>query len=150
MNVLSTHPAGAAPGGPAAQQPATTPSPLSRSNSAVNSEIIYEVNLSVPAEKGAPYRDYLKTFCQKTCHEVDGFTGVQIFTQPKPPGLHWLSEEGVKKEYLTVHYHVASQMHLDMYLADHQPRVAETDTDVWNHLVTSRRILRLSFSNIEG
>ncbi|TPX61490.1 hypothetical protein PhCBS80983_g01091 [Powellomyces hirtus] len=128
----------------------TTPSPLSRSNSAATAPIIYEINLSVPADKYAGYLEYLTNFVKQTCGEIDGFTGAQVFTQPKPVGLHWLSEEGSAKAYLTVHYHVASQIHLDLYLKDHQHRVAEADQAKWEHLVTSRRILRLNFSTIEG
>ncbi|KNC96151.1 uncharacterized protein SPPG_08539 [Spizellomyces punctatus DAOM BR117] len=128
----------------------TAPAPLSRQSSAANSPIIYEVNLSVPKDRCSDYLTYLADFTRGVCSEVQGFTGVQIFTQPKPVGLHWLSEEGDSKAYVTVHYHVASQMDLDLYLKDHQERVAVADQSKWGHLVTSRRILRLTFSTIDA
>ncbi|KAI8824047.1 uncharacterized protein EV422DRAFT_564753 [Fimicolochytrium jonesii] len=133
-------------------QLSTSPSPptplLRRTSTSSTSPIIYEVNLSVPAALATGYADYLTEFTRGICSEVHGFTGVQIFTQPKPVGLHWLSEEGGAKAYFTVHYHVASQMDLDTYLATHQQRVSEADKERWQHLVTSRRILRLFHSSI--
>ncbi|KAI9098576.1 hypothetical protein DFS34DRAFT_618007 [Phlyctochytrium arcticum] len=128
----------------------TPPTNRSRRNSAANSPIIYEVNLSVSKSHISEYMAYLRDFTQKTCREINGFTGVQIFSQPKPVGLHWLSEEGDAKSYVTVHYHVNSQNDLDAYLKEHQERVASADQEKWGHLVTSRRILRLAFSNIEA
>ncbi|KAJ3294418.1 hypothetical protein HK104_003593 [Borealophlyctis nickersoniae] len=160
-------------------QSRSSSAPLLRQASEIaNSAIIYEVNLSVPKLKADAYLAYLRTFTKEVCvlklgyawadstgnainsvasvvvlttiPRVSGFTGVQVFSQPKPVGLHWLSEEeGEAKAYFTVHYHVESQMHLDVYLAAHQERIAETDQKEWGFLVTSRRILRLQYSTIE-
>ncbi|KAI9208988.1 uncharacterized protein BJ171DRAFT_172759 [Polychytrium aggregatum] len=99
------------------------PSPLSRergSSFSLTTPIIYEVNLSVPKQLSSGYIEYLRAFTKETCSTVDGFTSAQVFSQPKPVGLHWLSEEGDAKAYYTVHYHVESQEHLDRYLQLHQ------------------------------
>ncbi|KAJ3056542.1 hypothetical protein HK097_006175 [Rhizophlyctis rosea] len=135
--------------------PSDRPQTLSRQASEVaNSAIIYEVNLSVPKDKADDYVLWLRGFTKEVCATIDGFTGVQVFTQPKPVGLHWLSEEGAAKvlliqAYFTVHYHIDSQQQLDAYLNDHQERVAEAEQRRFQFLVTSRRILRLQFSTIE-
>ncbi|KAJ3034747.1 hypothetical protein HDV00_004725 [Rhizophlyctis rosea] len=126
------------------------PRTLVRQASAVaNSAIIYEINLSVPRDKADDYMLWLRGFTKDVCATIDGFTGVQVFSQPKPVGLHWLSEEGDAKAYFTVHYHVDSQQQLDAYLAQHQERIAEAEQRRFQFLVTSRRILRLQFSTIE-
>ncbi|KAI8799856.1 hypothetical protein BJ742DRAFT_780919 [Cladochytrium replicatum] len=106
------------------------------------SAIIYEVNLSVAKEKSEEYTEWLRTFTKSVVDDVDGFTACDLFSQPKPPGLHWLSEEGVEKAYFTVHYHVQSPEHLEAYLKNHQPRVAHAQEERFGFLVTSRRILR--------
>jgi hypothetical protein len=104
--------------------------------------IIYEVNLSVPEEKATGYQQWLATFTQSVCDTVQGFTHAIVYSQPKPEGLHWLSEEK-GKVYFTVHYHVNSQQHLQDYLDRHQDRVAHEEETKWNYVVLSRRILKL-------
>ncbi|KAJ3331484.1 hypothetical protein HDU76_003041 [Blyttiomyces sp. JEL0837] len=116
--------------------PVTT---LHRSSSA----IIYEVNLSVPKEHAAEYVDYLRDFTKNVVKTVEGFTGAEVYSQPKPVGLHWLSEEGDVKSYFVVHYHCRSEEYLNKYLTEHQERLSNQDQNKWNFLVTSRRILRL-------
>ncbi|KAJ3070737.1 hypothetical protein HDU98_006236 [Podochytrium sp. JEL0797] len=107
--------------------------------------IVYEVNLSVPKENARAYLQYLTGLTSNVCKTVDGFTGVSVFTQPKPSGLHWLSEEGDSKVYIVVHYRIDSEDHLNSYLADKQDALAHLDQDRWKFLVISRRILRLQF-----
>ncbi|KAG0006428.1 hypothetical protein BGZ65_008187 [Modicella reniformis] len=68
-----------------------------------------------------------------------------VFRQPKPYGLHWLSEEGNNKTYITVHYVIESQEHLDSYLKNEQPEVAVAEQDQFEFLVTSRRTLSIVF-----
>ena len=109
--------------------------------------IIYEVNLSVPKEFSTEYQEWLKDFTQNLCDTVDGFTHAIVYSQPKPQGLHWLSEEK-EKSYFTVHYHVDSQQHLEVYLDRHQDRVAHVEEERWKYLVISRRILKLQSSTL--
>ncbi|KAF9956383.1 hypothetical protein BGZ70_009915 [Mortierella alpina] len=88
--------------------------------------LVYEVNLSVPREKVEEYIDWLR-----------GFT--------KAYGLHWLSEEGNNKTYITVHYVIESQAHLEAYLEKEQPAVAAAEQERFEFLVTSRRTLSVVF-----
>jgi len=60
-------------------------------------------------------------------------------------GLHWLSEEGNDKTYLTVHYVVASKAELDKYLEKYQAEVASAEQQRFDFLVTSRRTLSVVF-----
>jgi hypothetical protein len=55
--------------------------------------------------------------------------------------LHWLSEEGNAKTYITVHYVIDSQAHLEEYLKCDQPAVAAAEQDRFEFVVTSRRTL---------
>ncbi|KAG0345392.1 hypothetical protein BG004_003756 [Podila humilis] len=68
-----------------------------------------------------------------------------VFSQPKPHGLHWLSEEGNDKTYLTVHYIVASRPELDTYLEKYQAEIASAEQQRFDFLVTSRRTLSVVF-----
>ncbi|KAG0221080.1 hypothetical protein BGX31_010202 [Mortierella sp. GBA43] len=88
--------------------------------------LVYEVNLSVPQDKVEGYLDWLR-----------GFT--------KAYGLHWLSEEGNNKTYITVHYVIESQEHLQSYLDNEQPKVAVAEQEQYQFLVTSRRTLSVVF-----
>ncbi|RKO87392.1 hypothetical protein BDK51DRAFT_32254 [Blyttiomyces helicus] len=101
---------------------------MSSPSSPTPSAIIYEVNLSVPKSKDAAYIEYLKEFTTGLVRTVAGFTNVQA--------------------YFTVHYHIESQDHLDAYLRDHQEHFASAEQEKWEFLVTSRRILRLQFSDL--
>ncbi|KAI9329617.1 hypothetical protein BDR26DRAFT_939226 [Obelidium mucronatum] len=114
--------------------------------SAGTSPIIYEINLSVPKEKARAYLDYLTTFTKNVCATVEGFTKCNVFTQPKPTGLYWLSEEGDSKVYLVVHYHIDSEQHLNAYLETKQDAMAKQDQEKWGFLVINRRILRLQLT----
>ncbi|KAK9685401.1 hypothetical protein K7432_015507 [Basidiobolus ranarum] len=105
--------------------------------------LIYEVNLSVPKDKYEDYLGWLSAFVRNTCESVDGFISVNVFNQPKPAGLFWLSEEGDSKIYLTVHYTIQSQEHLETYLEKEQPEVAKAEYDRFHYLVTSRRVLKV-------
>jgi hypothetical protein len=107
-----------------------------------NFKIIYEVNLSIPTAKAQEYQQWLSTFTQQVCDTVEGFTLAIVYSQPKPEGLYWLSEEK-DKSYFTVHYHVDSHQHLQDYLDQHQSKVAHEQEQFWGYLVTSRRILKL-------
>lgn len=60
-------------------------------------------------------------------------------------GLHWLSEEGNAKTYITVHYVLQSQAYLEEYLAKQQPSVASAEQERFQFLVTSRRTLSVVF-----
>jgi hypothetical protein len=113
-------------------------------------KIIYEVNLSISKEKAFDYQQWLQTFTQEVCETIDGFTHAIVYSQPKPVGLHWLSEEK-EKDYFTVHYHVDSQQHLEDYLDRHQNSIAHAQESIWGYLVISRRILKLqSATRIKG
>ncbi|KAF9287851.1 hypothetical protein BGZ68_001200 [Mortierella alpina] len=94
--------------------------------------LVYEVNLSVPREKEQVGR-------------IPGFLSSMVFRQPKPYGLHWLSEEGNNKTYITVHYVIESQAHLEAYLEKEQPAVAAAEQERFEFLVTSRRTLSVVF-----
>ncbi|KAF9903988.1 hypothetical protein BX616_001443 [Lobosporangium transversale] len=94
--------------------------------------LVYEVNLSVPREK-------------EQVERIPGFLSSMVFRQPKPYGLHWLSEEGNNKTYITVHYVIESQAHLEQYLAKEQPTVAAAEQERFEFLVTSRRTLSVVF-----
>jgi len=59
--------------------------------------------------------------------------------------LHWLSEEGNTKTYITVHYVLQSQAYLEEYLAKQQPSVASAEQERFQFLVTSRRTLSVVF-----
>ncbi|KAF9578325.1 hypothetical protein BGW38_005931, partial [Lunasporangiospora selenospora] len=76
---------------------------------------------------------------------IPGFLSSMVFRQPKPYGLHWLSEEGNAKTYITVHYVIDSQEHLEAYLKNQQPAVATAEQDRFEFLVTSRRTLSVVF-----
>ncbi|KAJ3247545.1 hypothetical protein HDU78_003958 [Chytriomyces hyalinus] len=116
---------------------------LSNLTSAGISPILYEVNLSVPKENARDYLSYLGTFCRNAVETVEGFTHCNVFTQPKPTGLHWLSEEGDAKVYVVVQYHIASEHHMNLYLDNYQDALSKQDQNKWGFLVISRRILRL-------
>ncbi|KAG0359500.1 hypothetical protein BC939DRAFT_489535 [Gamsiella multidivaricata] len=103
--------------------------------------LIYEVNLSVPKENEQEYLVWLRDFTKEQVHNIPGFVSSMVFYQPKPYGLHWLSEEGNDKVYLTAHYVIASQADLDAYLAENQAKVASAEQDRFEFLVTSRRTL---------
>ncbi|KAK9728927.1 hypothetical protein K7432_000680 [Basidiobolus ranarum] len=105
--------------------------------------LIYEVNLSVPKDRGDEYLEWLRVFARKTCDSVNGFLSVNVFSQPKPAGLFWLSEEGSNKIYFTIHYTIQSQEHLEAYLENEQPEVAKAEFERFQYLVTSRRVLRV-------
>ncbi|KAG0366647.1 hypothetical protein BGZ54_005070 [Gamsiella multidivaricata] len=94
--------------------------------------LVYEVNLSVPREK-------------EQVNRIPGFLSSMVFRQPKPYGLHWLSEEGNAKTYITVHYVIESQRHLEQYLEKEQPTVAAAEQERFEFLVTSRRTLSVVF-----
>ncbi|KAJ3212051.1 hypothetical protein HDU83_002489 [Entophlyctis luteolus] len=108
--------------------------------------IIYEVNLSVPRDRAREYLRYLDSFTRNVCATVPGFTKCSVYTQPKPSGLHWLSDEGDVKVYIVVHYHIDSEKHLDDYLSTAQDSISKQDQNIWGFLVVNRRILRLQFS----
>ncbi|KAJ3318076.1 hypothetical protein HDV06_000844 [Boothiomyces sp. JEL0866] len=112
--------------------------------------IIYEVNLSIPKAKADAYQEWLEKFTLNVCQTVSGFTHAVVYSQPKPTGLHWLSEEGDNKAYFTVHYHVDSQDHLQEYLKVHQGIVAHAEQDHWGFIVTSRRILKMVSATIKN
>ncbi|KAF9933965.1 hypothetical protein FBU30_003909 [Linnemannia zychae] len=103
--------------------------------------LIYEVNLSVLREKVDEYIEWLHGFTKTQVERIPGFISSMIFRQPKPYGLHWLSEEGSAKTYLTVHYVIASQADLEHYLQNEQKTVATAEQERFAYLVTSRRIL---------
>ncbi|KAG0206488.1 hypothetical protein BGX28_002071 [Mortierella sp. GBA30] len=103
--------------------------------------LIYEVNLSVPREKADEYLDWLRGFTKDQVQNIPGFISSMVFRQPKPYGLHWLSEEGNAKTYMTVHYVIASQDDLDAYLKKEQAAVASAEQERFEFLVTSRRTL---------
>ncbi|KAF8951186.1 hypothetical protein BGZ46_004123 [Entomortierella lignicola] len=103
--------------------------------------LIYEVNLSVPKEKEEEYIAWLKVFTKEQVNRIPGFLSSMVFRQPKPYGLHWLSEEGNSKFYMTVHYVIASQADLDAYLEKNQAEVATAEQERFEFLVTSRRTL---------
>ncbi|ORX89889.1 hypothetical protein K493DRAFT_64253 [Basidiobolus meristosporus CBS 931.73] len=105
--------------------------------------LIYEVNISVPKDKGDEYLDWLRSFARNTCDRVDGFLSVNVFSQPKPAGLFWLSEEGCSKIYFTIHYTIQSQDHLEAYLQNEQPEIAKAEFERFHYLVTSRRVLKV-------
>ncbi|KAG4104936.1 hypothetical protein H8356DRAFT_14814 [Neocallimastix lanati (nom. inval.)] len=107
-----------------------------------DSEIIYEINLSVPKETAIDYVNWLRDFTKNLCEITPGFTSCNVYSQPKPAGLHWLSEEGDSKYYLTVHYHISSQEYLKEYLKVEQPDVAKAEIDRFKFNVISRRVLR--------
>ncbi|GJJ73513.1 hypothetical protein EMPS_05871 [Entomortierella parvispora] len=107
--------------------------------------LVYEVNLSIPREKVDDYLVWLKTFTKDQVNKIDGFLSSMVFSQPKPYGLHWLSEEGNTKTYITVHYVVASHAHLDAYLKTEQPAIATAEQERFEFLVTSRRTLSVVF-----
>ncbi|KAI8621993.1 hypothetical protein BC830DRAFT_1091755 [Chytriomyces sp. MP71] len=119
---------------------------LSNLTTAGVSPILYEVNLSVPKENARDYLIYLNTFCKDAVETVEGFTHCNVFTQPKPTGLHWLSEEGESKVYVVVQYHIASETHLNGYLESRQDALSKQDQNRWGFLVISRRILRLQIA----
>ncbi|KAG0002642.1 hypothetical protein BGZ79_002579 [Entomortierella chlamydospora] len=68
-----------------------------------------------------------------------------VFRQPKPYGLHWLSEEGNDKFYMAVHYVIASQADLDAYLEKNQAEIASAEQERFEFLVTSRRTLSVAY-----
>ncbi|KAF8976152.1 hypothetical protein BGZ52_008267 [Haplosporangium bisporale] len=107
--------------------------------------LVYEVNLSIPREKIDEYIAWLKEFTSEQVTKVPGFISCMVFSQPKPHGLHWLSEEGNDKTYLTVHYVVASKAELDKYLEKYQAEVASAEQQRFDFLVTSRRTLSVVF-----
>ncbi|KAJ3212893.1 hypothetical protein HDU67_003510 [Dinochytrium kinnereticum] len=113
------------------------------------SGIIYEVNLSVPQANADGYLQYLEDFTKEMIETIPGFSAAHVFNQPKPVGLHWLSEEEKPKTYLVVHYYIDKEESLDAYLRDHQEGVSIKDQERWGFLVTSRRILRLKFSSVK-
>ncbi|KAJ1969151.1 hypothetical protein IWQ62_000811 [Dispira parvispora] len=106
--------------------------------------LVYEVNLSLPTELANDYLEWLKEFTRKQCERIDGFEDSRIFRQTrKPAGLHWLSEEGGSKVYFTVHYVIQSREHLEAYLNNEQPKLAEAEKNKFQYLVTSRRVLEV-------
>ncbi|KAG0308006.1 hypothetical protein BGZ98_009226 [Dissophora globulifera] len=107
--------------------------------------LIYEVNLSVPREKVDEYIEWLRIFTKQQVQRIPGFLSSMVFRQPKPYGLHWLSEEGNTKTYITVHYVIESQAHLEAYLQKEQPEVATAEQERFEFLVTSRRTLSVVF-----
>ncbi|KAG0043588.1 hypothetical protein BGZ83_011253 [Gryganskiella cystojenkinii] len=107
--------------------------------------LVYEVNLSIPREKVDEYLVWLKAFTKDQVSNIDGFLSSMVFSQPKPYGLHWLSEEGNTKTYITVHYVIASQAHLEAYLQKDQPAIATAEQERFEFLVTSRRTLSVVF-----
>ncbi|KAG0019799.1 hypothetical protein BGZ80_005255 [Entomortierella chlamydospora] len=106
--------------------------------------LVYEVNLSVPREKAEEYIEWLRGFT-KALQRIPGFLSSMVFRQPKPYGLHWLSEEGNNKTYITVHYVIESQEALKSYLENDQPKVAAAEQERFEFLVTSRRTLSVVF-----
>lgn len=107
--------------------------------------LVYEVNLSVPQDKVEGYLDWLRGFTKEQVERIPGFISSMVFRQPKPYGLHWLSEEGNNKTYITVHYVIESQEHLQSYLDNEQPKVAVAEQEQYQFLVTSRRTLSVVF-----
>ncbi|KAI7817994.1 hypothetical protein BC939DRAFT_464365 [Gamsiella multidivaricata] len=107
--------------------------------------LVYEVNLSVPREKVDEYLEWLRGFTKEQVNRIPGFLSSMVFRQPKPYGLHWLSEEGNAKTYITVHYVIESQRHLEQYLEKEQPTVAAAEQERFEFLVTSRRTLSVVF-----
>ncbi|KAF9386121.1 hypothetical protein CPB97_004020 [Podila verticillata] len=107
--------------------------------------LVYEVNLSVPRDKVDEYIEWLKGFTKEQVRNIPGFLSSMVFSQPKPYGLHWLSEEGNAKTYITVHYVLQSQAYLEEYLAKQQPSVASAEQERFQFLVTSRRTLSVVF-----
>ncbi|ORX85001.1 hypothetical protein BCR32DRAFT_290958 [Anaeromyces robustus] len=110
------------------------------------SEIIYEVNLSVPKEKATEYVNWLMQFTKNQCQTTPGFTLCNVFSQPKPAGLHWLSEEGNSKCYFTIQYHIRSHEYLKDYLKYEQAKVSVIEIDRFQYNIISRRVLRNLFS----
>ncbi|KAJ1987757.1 hypothetical protein H4R33_002719 [Dimargaris cristalligena] len=106
--------------------------------------LVYEINLSLPQELAVDYLGWLQEFTRSQVQQIDGFKDSRIFRQTsKPAGLHWLSEEAGTKEYFTVHYVVRSRQHLDDYLRNQQPALAEAEKEKYRYLVTSRRVLEV-------
>ncbi|KAF8943985.1 hypothetical protein BGZ47_004790 [Haplosporangium gracile] len=114
---------------------------MSVSHSYSPGTLVYEVNLSVPREKADEYIEWLHQFTKTQVNTIPGFISSMIFRQPKPYGLHWLSEEGNAKTYMTVHYVIESQADLDTYLQNDQKAVATAEQERFAFLVTSRRTL---------
>eukprot|EP00833_Pecoramyces_ruminatium_P001134 jgi/Orpsp1_1/1175166/evm.model.c7180000052856.1 len=111
-----------------------------------NSEIIYEINISVPKAKAADYVCWLKYFIQKQCQTTPGFILCNVFSQPKPVGLHWLSEEGDSKCYYTIHFHIRTLEYLKDYLKYKQEKIAKVEIDRFQYNILSRRVLRNIFN----
>ncbi|KAF9208379.1 hypothetical protein BGZ49_008964 [Haplosporangium sp. Z 27] len=112
--------------------------------------LVYEVNLSVPREKAEDSQFTLQIqerfmYSNEQVQRIDGFLSSMVFRQPKPYGLHWLSEEGNTKTYITVHYVIESHDHLKSYLEHDQPKVAAAEQERFEFLVTSRRTLSVAF-----
>jgi len=110
------------------------------------SEIIYEINLSVPKGKATEYVQWLNQFTTHLCKTTPGFSLCNVFSQPKPAGLHWLSEEGDSKCYFTIQYHIQSQEYLKDYLKNEQPKASRAEIDRFKYNVISRRVLRNLFT----
>ncbi|CAO3571568.1 unnamed protein product [Mortierella alpina] len=123
----------------------TAPSSAPAIHSYTPGTLVYEVNLSVPREKVEEYIDWLRVFTKEQVGRIPGFLSSMVFRQPKPYGLHWLSEEGNNKTYITVHYVIESQAHLEAYLEKEQPAVAAAEQERFEFLVTSRRTLSVVF-----
>ncbi|KAF9181590.1 hypothetical protein BGZ51_005306 [Haplosporangium sp. Z 767] len=118
-----------------------TSSPMTPAHTYAPGTLVYEVNLSIPREKAEEYLDWLHVFTKEQVQKIPGFLSSIIFRQPKPYGLHWLSEEGNTKTYMTVHYVIASQSDLDSYLKTQQAAVATAEQERFEYVVTSRRTL---------
>ena len=111
-----------------------------------DSEIIYEINVSVPKVKASEYVKWLNSFSKELCQIIPGFTFCNVFSQPKPAGLHWLSEEGDSKSYFLIQYHIRSQNYLRDYLKNNQERLSVIEIDRFNYNIISRRVIRNLFS----
>ncbi|ORX61172.1 hypothetical protein BCR36DRAFT_579215 [Piromyces finnis] len=111
-----------------------------------DSKIIYEVNLSVPKEKANEFVEWLNIYSRVLCQTIPGFTNCNVFSQPKPFGLHWLSEEGDSKCYFLIQYHIRSQEYLKEYLKNGQTKVSVTEIDRFKYNIISRRVIRNLFT----
>lgn len=80
-------------------------------------------------------------FPSHTTYTNSPITQLSFLNSLSIDGLHWLSEEGNAKTYMTVHYVIASQAALDTYLQNDQKAVATAEQERFAFLVTSRRTL---------
>eukprot|EP00179_Madagascaria_erythrocladioides_P031194 CAMPEP_0198338978 /NCGR_PEP_ID=MMETSP1450-20131203/37655_1 /TAXON_ID=753684 ORGANISM="Madagascaria erythrocladiodes, Strain CCMP3234" /NCGR_SAMPLE_ID=MMETSP1450 /ASSEMBLY_ACC=CAM_ASM_001115 /LENGTH=135 /DNA_ID=CAMNT_0044043877 /DNA_START=90 /DNA_END=497 /DNA_ORIENTATION=- len=108
------------------------------SGDALENTLMYEVNLSVTADKRDEYVAWLQSFIDDVMLKIDGFESAEVFLVDAD------GDDGADAGMVSVHYRVRSDEYLRKYKADDalQKRITTAGADEFKYTVVSRRVLR--------